>query len=188
MKKKSLKTLKTTVVLIVFGFVFTACSGPEPRKPVVRKTGTFVKESIKRNKVLKEVEEAAILTAIKKDSIGDINVSPLGFWYYYNKRSDTQTALPVKGDEVVFTYEVYDLNGNVIYNKSETGEKHYLIDKEDIIPGLADGLKLMHPGEEVTFYFPSFKAFGYTGNERVDPNQPLVYRVELLRIIEKTNN
>ena len=45
------------------------------------------------------------------------------------------------------------------------------------------GLKLMKEEEEVVFLFPSFTAFGYTGNqEKIGINQPLIYKVKLNKI------
>jgi gliding motility-associated peptidyl-prolyl isomerase len=162
-----------------------ACSGPEPRKPVVRKTGSFMKESIERNKALNGLEEDLLRAKLKKDSVHNYFTSSKGFWYFYNKRDSLQSKFPQKGDEVVYTYEVKRLNDSILYSKEEIGKKRYLVDREELITGLQDGIKLMHPGETVTFLFPSHKAFGYTGNERVMPNEPLIYTVELIEITDK---
>jgi len=172
-------------LVVLFVVTLISCSGPEPRKPVIRKTGSFMKESIKRNKALNTLEEDLLKAKLKKDSIHNYFNSSKGFWYFYNKRDSLQTKYPEKGDEVIYTYEVKRLNDSILYSKEEVGKKHYLVDKEELITGLQDGLKLMHPGEEVTFLFPSHKAFGYTGNERVMPNEPLIYTVELIEINKK---
>ena len=172
-------------LVVLFVVTLISCSGPEPRKPVIRKTGSFMKESIKRNKALNTLEEDMLKAKLKKDSIHNYFNSSKGFWYFYNKRDSLQTKYPEKGDEVIYTYEVKRLNDSILYSKEEIGKKHYLVDKEELITGLQDGLKLMHPGEEVTFLFPSHKAFGYTGNERVMPNEPLIYTVELIEINKK---
>ncbi len=169
-----------TVVLLLI-----SCSKPEPRKPVVRKTGSFIKESIKRNKVLNNIEEDLLKAKLKKDSIHNYFTSPKGFWYFYNRRDSLQTKYPKKGDEVIYTYEVKRLNDSIVYSKEEIGKKRYLVDREELITGLQDGIKLMHQGEIITFLFPSHKAFGYTGNDRIDPNEPLIYTVQLIEIIHK---
>ncbi len=144
-----------------------------------------MKESIKRNKALNTLEEDLLKAKLKKDSIHNYLNSSKGFWYFYNQKDSLQTEYPEKGDEVVYTYEVKRLNDSILYTKEEIGKKRYLVDKEELITGLQDGLKLMHPGEEVTFLFPSHKAFGYTGNERVMPNEPLIYTVELIELNKK---
>jgi len=51
-----------------------------------------------------------------------------------------------------------------------------------MISGLHDGIQLMKEGETITFLFPSYKAYGYSGNEKVNPNEPLIFTVELLKI------
>jgi gliding motility-associated peptidyl-prolyl isomerase len=152
---------------------------------VIRKTGSFMKESIERNKSLNNLEEDLIKAKLKKDAVNNYLTSSKGFWYFYNKRDSLQIRYPKKGDEVVYTYEVKRLNDSILYSKDEIGEKQYLVDREELITGLQDGLKLMHPGETVTFLFPSHKAFGYTGNKRVLPNEPLIYKVELIEITDK---
>ncbi|MFK5879978.1 MAG: hypothetical protein QM478_10840 [Flavobacteriaceae bacterium] len=48
---------------------------------------------------------------------------------------------------------------------------------------MQEGLKLMREGEEMQFLFPSFKAFGFTGDqEKIGIKQPLVYSVKLISI------
>jgi len=127
-----------------------SCTTPKPRKPIVRKTSTFLTESIQRN----------------KDSL--------------------KTKLPIKGDEVIYTYEIKDVNDVLLYTKEELGDRNYMVDREELISGLQDGLKLMKEGEEVLFLFPSHKAYGYSGYKKIAGNQPLLYNVTLKTI--KTNN
>lgn len=90
---------------------------------------------------------------------------------------------PILGDQVVFKYEVSNLNNEVLYEFGELGEVNYKIDKENLESGLQSGLKLMKEGEEIMFLFPSYKAFGMLGDRtKVGMNQPLIYRVELIKI------
>jgi len=172
--------------ILSFGFLFISCSKPEPRKPIIRKTSSFMHESIERNKVLNKLEDDMILLKIKRDSLHNYVNSEHGFWFYYKEKDTLNNKYPVKGDEVSFTYEIKDLKDAVIYTKEDLGIKNYLIDKEELITGLQEGIKLMKKGEIVIFIFPSYKAFGYTGSDRIKPNMPLIYTVELNEI--KTKN
>jgi gliding motility-associated peptidyl-prolyl isomerase len=95
---------------------------------------------------------------------------------------DSDAPMPEPGDDVVFSYEIRNLDDEIIFSKEELGEVIYRIDKEELITGLQDGIKLMRRGEKVTFLFPSYKAYGYSGSERIEPNQPLIYKVELLAV------
>ncbi len=63
-----------------------------------------------------------------------------------------------------------------------------MVDKEELIAGLQDGFKLMKEGEVITFLFPSYKAYGYTGHDKIKPNQPLIYTVQLLKINKLSEN
>ena len=142
-------------------------------------------ESVERNKVLKNVEEEMFRQKMEYDSINNYISSEYGFWYYYKEKDTLNNKFATTGDEVIFSYEVRNLNNSIVYSKEELGDKNYLVDKEELITGLQEGIKLMKEGEVVVFLFPSYKAYGYTGNERIESNQPLIYIVELKKIINK---
>ena len=142
-------------------------------------------ESVQRNTVLKDVEEEIFRQRMEKDSINSYINSEFGFWYYYKERDTINNKLATTGDEVIFSYEVRTLDDSVLYTEEELGDQNYLVDKEELITGLQEGIKLMKEGEAVVFLFPSYKAYGYTGNERVRSNEPLIYIVNLKKIINK---
>ena len=139
-------------------------------------------ESIERNKILTKAENQLLQMKIEGDSLNSYLNSEQGFWYYYEKKDTLEAPVPETGDQVVFNYEVRDLAERVIYSEEELGPQSYLVDKEELISGLQDGLKLMKEGERVIFLFPSYKAYGYTGSERIEPNQPLMYKVDLIKV------
>ena len=172
-------------IYIVLVFTLIACAQPQPRKPIVKKTSSFLKESIERNKIINKVEENIFKDLIKADSINTYITSPNGFWYYYTKRDTISTILPVRGDKVIYEYQINNVNGELIYSIEELGIRDYLVDKQELITGLQDGLKLMKQGEEVTFLFPSYKAYGYSGYKNINGNQPLIYKVKLKEILKE---
>jgi len=174
--------MKYSIYLLLI-LLMISCAEPKPRKPVVQKTTTFLKESIERNKKINKFEENRFLALIKKDSVNDYITSPNGFWYYYNIKDSISTKLPVRGDQVIFEYEIKNLADEIIYSKEELGERDYLVDKQELTTGLQDGIKLMKQGEEVTFLFPSYKAYGYSGYKKIASNQSLIYKVYLKKII-----
>ena len=142
-------------------------------------------ESVERNKELKNVEEEMFRLKMENDSINNYISSEYGFWYYYKEKDTMNNKFATTGDEVIFSYEVRNLNDSIIYSKEELGDKNYLVDKEELITGLQEGIKLMKEGEVVVFLFPSYKAYGYTGDERIGTNEPLIYIVQLKKIINK---
>ena len=181
-----LKILYTAAILLgVIG-----CKSPEARRPVSQNSGSFINESIKRNKKLVAKEEAIILKMIEQDSTQDYKASSNGFWYYYNKKStdSLNVEMPEYGDVVRFDYNIKDLNGNYIYDVGEIPTKRYAMDRENLFGGLREGLKLMKAGETVTFIFPSHKAFGYYGDkDRIGTNIPIITEVTLNSITQEIN-
>ena len=71
------------LILLIIGLA--GCKSPEARRPVTQNSGSFINESIMRNRDLIALEEANILKLIEKDSTTEYIASNNGFWYYYNK-------------------------------------------------------------------------------------------------------
>jgi gliding motility-associated peptidyl-prolyl isomerase len=87
---------------------------------------------------------------------------------------------PKRGDVAFFDYEIFDLKGNIIYTALEIRPQNYLVDKQEIMIGLRDGIKLMRKNEKVSFLFPSHIAYGYLGDKnRIGPNVPIICTVTL---------
>ena len=171
--------------LIIIAATLFSCKTPEPRKPVSRSSGSFIKESIKRNQKLVAKEEKRISEIIQKDSIHNYISSTNGFWYYYNTKIEKDTLTPDFGDLVNFEYDISTLEGNPIYSRKEMGGREYKIDQENVFNGLRQGLKLMKEGETVTFLFPSHKAFGYYGDtQKIGRNVPIRSTITLNKITE----
>lgn len=183
-----MKYLKYTMILL--GMLVFGCKTPEARRPVTQNSGSFINESIQRNKKLIAEEEAQILEIIRRDSTTEYIASENGFWYYYNKRSadSLDTHTPEFGDIVEFDYSIKTIDGQDIYPEGALPLKNYAIDKEELFSGLREGIKLMKQGEVVTFIFPSHKAFGYYGDHnKIGVNMPIITKVTLHSITEETN-
>jgi len=177
--------MKNKIVLLIVIVLVFSCANPIPRKPITRNSSTFLNESIQRNKKVNKLEEVAFLEIIKKDSIHDYMSSANGFWYTYLVKDSVATKLPARGDELTYSYTIKDINGQVLYTEEDLGERNYIVDKQELITGLQDGLKLMKEDEVVVFLFPSHKAYGYSGYQKIESNQPLIYIVKLKKIISK---
>ena len=174
------KLITLILVLLVF-----SCKTPEARKPVSVKSGSFIDESVARNKKLNAEEQASIQSLLKKQK-QDYLASESGFWYYYNTKIDIDSLVtPDFGDTVNYNYNVKSLNGTLIYSKADLKTQNYIMDKEELFTGLREGLKLMKTGETVTFLFPSQKAYGYYGDEKkIGSNTPLICEVTINSITQ----
>ena len=166
--------MKKLIVLLILSSFFVNCTNQQARKPISQSSGSFINESIERNKVLIADEEKAIENFIKKDSLNQYISSPKGYWYSYNTKVD---------------YELKSLDGKIIYTKAELKPQTYYVDKENVLMGLRDGIKIMKKGEEITFLFPSHIGYGYHGdNDKIGTNEPLLCTVILKEIKKDTSN
>ncbi|MCF6132554.1 gliding motility-associated peptidyl-prolyl isomerase GldI [Flavobacterium wongokense] len=170
---------KITMLFVVF-ITFLSCKQQQARMPVSRSSGTFMKESAARNKKLVAGEEGKIDSIIKSNPKVQYIASKKGYWYHYVVKNENDTLRPKKGDVAQFDYEIMDMKGNVVYSEVELRPQTYIVDKQNIMMGLRDGIKLMHKKEQVTFLFPSHMAFGYRGDtKRIKTNQPIIVTVTL---------
>jgi len=180
--------MKPTIVILLACLIL-GCKSPEARQPISRKSGSFIKESAERNIKLNQLEQERIRAIIEKHPETEYISSQSGFWYYYNTKVELDTITANFGDIVNFNYNIKDLNGNEIYSFNEIPTQNYAMDQEELFTGLREGLKLMKPGETVTFLFPSQKAFGYYGDtKKIGTNIPLMCQVTVNSITQNSNN
>lgn len=173
-----------TILILLLALTVANCGGPEPRRPVEVKSGSFYKESIERNKQLVAEEEQLIQKIMAKDTVHEYLTNPNGFWYYFESKNDTATYSPKTGDQVLFSYNLMTLNNDTIYTAQEIGPTSYVIDKQQLFPGLQNAVKLLKINEKATFVFPSLQAYGYQGdNNAIGPKTPVKSSVELHTII-----
>lgn len=175
-------------VILILTFFNSCQSKQEARKPISHASGTFMKQSVDRNKKLIAGEEAEIARVIRQNKKIKFITSPKGFWYSYATVNLKDTSTPKKGDVALFDYEVKDLKGRVIYSKSELGPQTYFVDKQNIMTGLREGIKLMHRKEKVNFLFTSHIGYGYHGdNKKIGTNKPLFCVVTLRDFMSEAN-
>ena len=65
----------------------------------------------------------------------------------------------------------------------EIGQIRYKVDKQELFPGLRDGVKLLRENETATFLLTSPMAYGYLGDKaRIGPNVPVKTTVRILNV------
>jgi gliding motility-associated peptidyl-prolyl isomerase len=176
--------MKLQHLLFASTFLVLICScsqrQEEARRPISHASGTFIKKSIERNKKLIATEEKIIDSIIKNDTLKEYTASKKGYWYKYETKIETVSDFPKRGDIAYFDYEVKDIENTIIYTKTETKPQVYYVDKQNILTGLRDGIKLMKKGETISFLFPSHMAYGYHGDDqKIGINQPIICTVTL---------
>jgi gliding motility-associated peptidyl-prolyl isomerase len=171
------------IILIAFfaTTLFSSCKQhQEARRPVSQSSGSFMKQSIARNKKLIAGEEDQIDSVIKSNPAKKYIASKKGYWYYYETRNLKDSLTPKKGDIALFDFEIRDLKDNIIYSQEELQPQVYKVDKQEIMMGLRDGIKLMRKTEKVHFLFTSHMGYGFHGdNNKIGTNQPLSCTVTL---------
>lgn len=175
--------------LILVLILVVGCDGPEPRKPVQRKSGSYFKESIERSKKLLEAEEKRIQQIIKNDSLKHYTHSASGSWYHYLKVNDSTEYTPQTDDIVTMKYNLLTLDNDTLYSEDEIGTFSYKVDKQELFLGLREAIRILKEDEKATFLFPSSIAFGYHGdNNKIGTNVPLKSTITILKIDKQQDN
>ncbi len=177
--------LKLSIYTLLFAVLLVSCKQhEEARRPISRASGSFMKKSADRNKKLVASEEDVIKKIIKSNPKVKYYATRKGYWLSYDEKNTTDTQTPRKGDIAYFNLEIKDIKGKIIYSEAELGPQTYYVDKQDIMMGLRDGIKLMHKNETVTFLFPSHIAYGYHGdNKKIGTNESLICTVTLRNFV-----
>ena len=173
-------------ILIAFGLVlaFSSCQKQaEVRTPISQSGGEYIKESAKRNQLIVTDELKAIQQYIQNDSLHKYYQSEAGFWHKYLKANIRDTITPQTGDVVNISFSIKNLHNELIYDTSETSPNVYVVDKQEIMPGLRRAIKIMRAEERIVFLFPSHLGYGFIGDkERIGSNQPIICEVYLEKI------
>lgn len=176
----------SSILLIL---VISSCQEPQPRRPLEVRSGSFLKASAERNKRLLEQETALMQDLAQMDSLRTYISSASGFLYAYEKRVPEAEELPAAGDLVTLTYNIRTWNEDTLYRQEEIGVLKYLVDKEELFPGMRYSVKLLKEGEAATFLYPSSLGYGYHGDDvRIGPNTPLKCTLEIFRIEQETES
>ncbi|WP_299890621.1 gliding motility-associated peptidyl-prolyl isomerase GldI [uncultured Lacinutrix sp.] len=174
------------IIILILLIVTFSCKTPEARKPISAKSGSFINQSIERNKLLLKKENELIKAIITKDTILQFQASENGFWYAIETALENNTPKAEFGDIINYNYNISDLNGNIIYSTQALKTQNYAMDQQELFSGLREGLKLMQAGETFHFIFPSQKAFGYYGDEdKIGTNMPIRSKVTVNSITKK---
>jgi len=179
------KLLPLTLIMIFL----LACEEPQPRRPIQKKSGSFLETAVERNKKLLAAEETLIKNLIAEDTVNQYTTSTTGFWYYKDIENGEQTYYPQTDDEVLLRYNVLTLQGDTIYRSGEIGLVQHAVDKSQLFPGLRNAIKLLKEKERGVFLFPSSQAYGFKGdNNKIGPATPIKSTLEILKIKKRSDS
>ena len=88
---------------------------------------------------------------------------------------------PSAEDRVRVHYTGELISGEVFDSSRERGEP-VTFGLNQVIPGWTEGLQLMSEGSRAKLYIPADLAYGPGGNQRIGPDETLVFDVELMEI------
>jgi len=165
------------IISIVSILSLSSCQEQEARLPVSVSSGIDYTESIELSKKINQREERQFRKYIASQDL-EFKRSNYGFLYHIENNSG---ELIKSKDQVKYTETVEDLDRKVIYTSVT---KNLIVDHQEEIKGIHEGLKLMSEGANAVFIFPSHQAFGFHGDEnKIKSNTPLVYRIKVLKVI-----
>jgi FKBP-type peptidyl-prolyl cis-trans isomerase FklB len=124
----------------------------------------------------KEAGEAFLAENAEKEGV---ETTDSGLQYEVIEEGDGET--PAAEDSVKVHYTGELLSGEVFDSSRERGEP-VTFKLEQVIPGWTEGLQLMPEGSRYKLYIPADLAYGQGGNQRIGPNETLIFDVELLEI------
>lgn len=171
-----MKLLKFIIIALLF-----SCSENKPRYAV-----NHNKKSIENTSILKNIiaeQNQKIDNYLSKNPDKNYINSKRGFWYFYNKKNESNDKSPEFGDSIIFDYSMADLNNKIIYDYKAIGEQSYIMEKQQIITGIREALKILKKGEIATFILPSYKAYGMYGDlNKIPPNTAIICTIKVKSI------
>ena len=86
-----------------------------------------------------------------------------------------------EGDDISLKYKGYRLDGTV-FDETTTGTFDYTIGELGLIDGWEEAVFLLNSGAKGTFILPSSIGYGKSGYQAIDPNEVLIFDLELVSI------
>ncbi|QKG56185.1 FKBP-type peptidyl-prolyl cis-trans isomerase [Hymenobacter sp. BRD128] len=150
-------------------------------------TGSLLTTSCKKDDAVTDysaADDAAIKKYLADNSITTAQKQTSGL-YYVPVVTNASAALPKAGEVVSVLYTGTLLNGTVFFSTSQNDNTpvSFQLLPNQVIPGFAEGVSLMHKGDKAVFLIPSALAFGTTGSGTTVPANTVVrYEVQLVDI------
>lgn len=112
-----------------------------------------------------------------------VKTTQTGLQYETVSLGPTDGRTPSVNDTAVVNYEARFVDGKLFESSFENG-KPIRIPINAIIQGLREALLMMKPQDTYVFYIPSNLAYGEKGAPSIEPNQGLIFKINLLEIVK----
>lgn len=137
------------------------------------------KEAAKTEELAKKNKEAGEQFLAENAKREGVKTTESGLQYEILEEGNGEK--PTAEDRVRVHYTGELISGEVFDSSRERGEP-VTFGLNQVIPGWTEGLQLMSEGSRAKLYIPAKLAYGPGGNQRIGPNETLVFDVELLEI------
>ena len=105
--------------------------------------------------------------------------TPSGMIYVIEKPGSGRS--PTVNDRVLINYVGY-LKDGAKFDSTVDRQKAEALEMSKAMPGWQEALKMMSPGAKMKIILPPKLAYGTKGHPGIDPNAPLIFELELIRI------
>lgn len=160
MKAESLAALALFVVTVALA----ACARPADRADAAVDTGKAAQAFLARNAKAQGVTTTAS-----------------GLEYRVLRSGPAAGASPKPADEVKVNYEGKLLDGQVFDSSYDRGEPA-VFTVRDVVPGFAEALERMRPGDQWLVYIPAKLGYGDKGAGPIPPGAALVFKLDLIAV------
>lgn len=113
----------------------------------------------------------------------NVKTTASGLQYEAIVSGPTDGVNPSINDTVVVNYEAKFIDGKILDSSYPAGKPVHM-PLNQIIPGLQEGILLMKPKDTFILYIPSALAYGEKGAPAIEPNQGIIFKIDLIDIIK----
>jgi FKBP-type peptidyl-prolyl cis-trans isomerase len=172
---------KLSIVLIVLLVMVMSCK-PERKKPkTLSEVRAYEKPLEDVNRYLLKQDEATIRNHCERRG-WKMEMKASGLWYGKLKESSGDSVRT--GDVVLLKYKVSLIDGTVLYDSKDLGNKEFTVGYSDEESGLEEGILMMRKNEKYRFIMPPHKAHGLLGDlKKIPARSIIIYEVELIDIM-----
>jgi len=167
--------------ILIFMIIFFSCKrekGTDQPKQV-----KHTKESLEEVNRLLVNKDTELINSYVERRGWEMKVTKSGLWYMIYEEGNG--LLIKKGDYLTFNYDVWLLDGTLIYSSDELGPKSFTVGKGGVESGLEEGVLMLKKSSKARFILPPHLAHSLIGDENKIPARAiLVYDIEILNVEE----